>query len=72
MKETPTYNFSFRCHYPGSDPTLPPPYTQHRQRLKLTDLPKWIECYRFTHPDCESISVKIWFTELPAAEDFSD
>lgn len=48
---------SFRCHYPNGE------YTQHRQELPLKDLKKWIESYKFTHPDVVSISVKIWFHE---------
>lgn len=31
------------------------------QTLSLSDIGKWIDCYRFTHPDCISVSVKVWF-----------
>lgn len=50
-----TYKISFRCFYPGD--TMP---TKHYQDLTLKELPKWIEAYEFTHPNCESITVKIW------------
>lgn len=50
---------SFRCYYPnGAEPT------NHRQELKLSEIPKWIDCYKFTHPACESVTVKIWFSDL--------
>lgn len=45
---------SFRCWYGNGQ------YTEHRQELALGDIPKWIECYRFTHPVCVSITVKVW------------
>ena len=58
MKEiNKTYQISFRCYYPDGEPT------NHRQELKLKDIPKWIEAYIFTHPNCESITVKVWFNE---------
>lgn len=53
-----TYNISFRCYFPE-----PGNYTTHRQVMPLTDIKKWIEAYQFTHPNVESISVKIWFDE---------
>lgn len=61
MKKT-TFDISFRCHYPNGEST------NHYQPLKLSDIPKWLEAYRFTHPDCKSISVKIWFSDLEKAE----
>lgn len=46
---------SFRCYYKdGSN-------TNHRQILSVGDIPKWIEAYKFTHPNCIAITVKIWF-----------
>ena len=56
------YNFSFRCFFGSMR------YNSHYQRLALCDVPKWIDCYRFTHPNCQSISMKIWFTEPPSGE----
>lgn len=50
---------SFRCFYPNdADPT------NHRQELRLCDIPKWIDCYKFTHPACEAVTVKVWFSDL--------
>lgn len=46
----------FRCFF-GTN------WTEHRQAIQLCDIPKWIECYRFTHPECVSISVKVWFAD---------
>lgn len=47
---------SFRCYFPGREN-----YTTHRQRMPLTDVQRWVECYKFTHPNVKSITVKIWF-----------
>ena len=52
------YEISFRCHYTNGE------QTNHRQSLKLSDVPKWVEAYHFTHPACRAISIKIWFTDL--------
>lgn len=51
------YGLSIRCYY---GPTT---FTQHRQRLKLKDIEKWIAAYQFTHPDVVSITVKIWLKD---------
>lgn len=48
---------SFRCYFPGGG------YNTHRQELALEAIPVWIEAYRFTHPTCRSISIKVWFEE---------
>lgn len=61
MNEMDSYNVSFRCFFPSDDGAR---FTSHYQRLSLSDLPKWFEAYRFTHPTCLSISCKVWFTEL--------
>ena len=66
MTEQETYNFSFRCYFPSDDGVR---YSTHYQRLALSDLPRWLDAYRFTHPNCLSISSKIWFTEQEASED---
>ena len=52
------YNVSFRCYYPGRDS-----YTTHKQILPLSDVGKWVECYKFTHPECLKITVKIWLNK---------
>lgn len=57
MNKKPTYNVSIRCAYPNGN------RTEHRQELKLGDIPKWIEAYTFTHPDVYSISIKVWMKD---------
>lgn len=53
-----TYNISFRCFYPGdSEPT------KHYQDLQLSEIAKWVEAYKFTHPNCEAITFKIWLND---------
>ena len=52
------FSFSIRCYYPNRS------NTEHRQDLKLSEVPKWIKAYKFTHPECQSITIKIWFTDL--------
>ena len=67
MRKAKTYNVSFRCHY--NDAREPGHYTQHWQDLPLRDLHKWVEAYRFTHPTCTSVSIKLWLKddeEVPA------
>ena len=56
-KEAKTYGVSIRCFY---DDGVDRRYTQHYQELPLRDIPRWIECYRFTHPNCAAITVKVW------------
>ena len=53
MNNAPT-SISFRCFYHDSEPT------NHRQTLPLSDIPRWIEAYQFTHPACTAISIKVW------------
>lgn len=50
------YDLSFRCYFPGQGN-----YCTHHHPMPLTDIKKWIEAYQFTHPDVQSITVKIWF-----------
>ena len=57
MKKT-TFDISMRCYYPNGEPTT------HRQPLKLSDIPKWIEAYQFTHPNCQAITTKVWLTDM--------
>lgn len=49
------FELSFRCYYANGNTT------EHRQTMKLSDISKWIEAYRFTHPEVRSITVKVWF-----------
>jgi hypothetical protein len=53
------YNCSFRCYFP-SDTGLN--FVTHFQEIALSDIPKWIKAYQFTHPACLSVCVKIWLT----------
>ena len=55
------YWICFRCYYQNESGVLS--NTEHRQQLTLADIPKWLECYKFTHPTCKSITVKIWWTD---------
>ena len=54
-----TYKISIRCQYGESSEN----YTQHRQRLTLGDIPKWLEAYHFTHPNVYAFSIKIWLND---------
>lgn len=58
-KPEQTYMMSFRCHYLLPDGTKN--YTQHRAALPVSDIPRWMDAYKFTHPDCISISLKVWW-----------
>lgn len=51
------YNISFRCYY--ADGT----HTSHRQDLLISDVGLWISAYKFTHPACVSVSVRLWFDD---------
>lgn len=51
------YDVSIRCYFSKAD------YTQHYQTMPLTDIAKWVEAYKFTHPNVRSITVKIWVHE---------
>lgn len=51
----PAYHLSIRCYFPGNGN-----YTQHYPTMPLKDIPKWVEAYQFTHPNVESVSVRIW------------
>lgn len=54
MKKS-TFDLSIRCYYPKGEPTT------HYQTMKLSDIPKWVEAYKFTHPNCTAITIKVWF-----------
>lgn len=40
---------------------------EQRHELNI-GVAKWIEAYQFTHPNCESISVKVWLKDEDTAE----
>ena len=52
------FDLSIRCFYSNRN------HTEHRQKMKLSDVSKWLEAYKFTHPNCQAVSVKVWFTDL--------
>lgn len=53
------YNVSFRCFYYDE---LGMHYNNHYfPAFNLADIPRWLDSYKFTHPNCSSISVKVWF-----------
>lgn len=54
MSKAKIYRVSFRCYYEGN-------YTQHYQELALKDIPKWVEAYKFTHPEVNAITIRIQF-----------
>lgn len=49
------FHFSFRCYYDNGQPK------DKHQVMKLSLVPKWIDGYKFTHPNCKAITVKVWF-----------
>lgn len=51
------YHMSFRCYYENGEPC------NHYRDLALSDIPRWMDAYKFTHPDCTSITVKVWFNK---------
>ena len=48
------FDLSMRCYYSNGA------QTNHHQAMTLKEIPKWVEAYRFTHPNCEAISIKVW------------
>lgn len=58
MNFTEKYNVSFRCFFDDENGMH---YTTHyNPAFPLSDIPRWIESYKFTHPNCSGISVKVW------------
>lgn len=70
---TEKYNVSFRCFF---DNDGDPHFTTHYiPQFPVKDIPKWIAAYRFTHPNCTSVSCKVWFANgagYDAAQDDED
>ncbi len=60
------YTVSFRCFFDKGGETN---YSTHYQSLRLCDIERWIVSYRFTHPNCTSISFKIWFENSENAKE---
>ena len=60
------YNVSFRCFFDNGEEMH---FTTHyNPAFPVADIPRWIDSYKFTHPNCTSISVKVWFTAPSEAE----
>lgn len=53
-----TYGMTFFCYFEGENNL-----TRHYVELEISNIPKWIECYRYTHTKCTAISVKVWFND---------
>lgn len=51
----PEYRINFRCYYAEGR------YYNHWRYMPLEDIPRWIEAYRFTHPEVHDISALVWF-----------
>lgn len=58
MMTAKKYKCSIRCYFKHSTN-----YTHHLQRLKLTDIGTWVAAYGFTHPELESVCVKVYIDE---------
>lgn len=53
------YNVSFRCFFPSDGETNAT--THYNPSFALSDIPRWLDAYKFTHPNCTAISTKVWF-----------
>lgn len=63
MNTTESFNVSFRCFY--SDECGVHFTTHYNPAFALSDIPRWLDSYKFTHPNCIAISVKVWFGSAP-------
>lgn len=52
------FKCNIRCYFKHSTN-----YTHHLQRLSLTDIGTWIAAYGFTHPELDSVCVKVYMDE---------
>lgn len=50
------YDITFRCYFPGASDN----FTIHHALIPVSDIPRWLEAYHFTHPNVRAISVKWW------------
>ena len=70
---TEKYNVSFRCFF---DNDGDPHFTTHYiPQFPVKDIPKWLSAYHFTHPNCTSVSCKVWLVNgagYDAAQDDED
>lgn len=62
------YNMSFRCYF-DNDGDRDQHYTTHYVPMfDVADIPRWVDSYKFTHPNCTSLSCKIWFVNGNGAD----
>ena len=52
------HRMSVRCFYANTED-----YTKHFPEIAIDDIPKWVKAYWYTHPNLQSISVKIWMED---------
>lgn len=57
------YNVSFRCYFGIDDGARF--NTHYVPDFPLAEIGKWVECYQFTHPNCISVSCKVWLSDAP-------
>lgn len=55
-KKEVLYKISVRCYYENS-------FTTHKQIMKLSEIAKWIEAYKFTHPEVKEFSIRVFINE---------
>lgn len=53
------YNTSFRCFYNDGEGVHAT--THYVPGFPVAAIPRWIDAYKFTHPNCDAISCKVWF-----------
>lgn len=61
--EPKRYGMNFRCYFPGTGN-----HTNHHCTMPLKDVERWVEAYQFTHPNIESITVKVWLKDFESVE----
>lgn len=54
---------SFRCFFKGTKN-----YTQHYQNIHIRDIHLWMMAYKFTHPNCVSMTIQVKFDEEGGAD----
>lgn len=48
---------SFRCFFPNGH------FNQHYQEINIRDIHLWALAYKFTHPDCKSMTIQLKWEE---------
>ena len=60
-KKPAVYSITFRCHYPSQNRAV-----WYEREMALKDVARWLRDFKFTHPDCGQISMKIFMKGLQA------